>query len=1113
MANWTGFGFLTGKFARWTVGVLIVVVFAVGLGQAVGTGAAQTAPDCSNVNYNGDGTAGNPYEVGNVNQLQCIENQDLDASYEVVSDIDASDTPSWNGGDGFEPIETFTGTFEGEGEEITGLTINRPTESGVGVFGVVGGSATVEDVSLIGVDVTGSGDVGGLVGVNSDNAAVTRSSVVGDVEGVSDVGVVVGQNGATVSESSADGSVDGAADAGGLVGDNDDSGTVTNSSARVRVDGSDDTGGLVGDNGGGGIVADSFATGKVDGNDEVGGLVGLNDGTVRGSNSTGNVDATTEVGGLVGDNDGGSVTRSKATGDVTGTDSRVGGLVGNNRGPVTRSFARGATDGSFDVGGLVGNNGDQVARSYSTGGVNGDGDVGGLVGDNDGGSVTRSYAVGSVNGDGDTGGLVGDSVGTVTSSYWDTLATGQTDSDGGTGLVTTEMQGGAAIGNMTDFDFTSTWDTVTNPEDYPILAWQQPDDGLSPPNFEVSIDSTNSPVTEGETLTVTAMVTNTGDQQGTQTITATASGLGSITRTVTLDGGELRTETVSIPTSPGDAGTSTVTVESEDDIAMTTVTIEPESDSPPTASFTVSPSSPSISDTVSFDASGSSDSDGSIQAYDWDFGDGTTATGQTVTHSYSNSGTFTVTLTVTDDDGAKDTTSRTVSVTGDGGSQATVESSSVTVDGTGDTGESAITIDAEDGVSIANVEVSVDTSVAEIVNVQEGADVDSSQPAQTFDVVDQTADSVRIEYNNLQAQANPVEDFELAVVEFESQTDDGSTQIGVAEDGLFDGNQNEYTLIGEQEGALTVGADPANYELSNLNPEEATVTEGDDPIDVSVDVDNVGGLQGNQDLELTVENSSGVVASDTETGVQVGAGDSTTVTFTDVPAGTLVPGEYDHIVSSDNDTVEGNLTVQEPAFFEVSDLQAPGTVEEGEEFDVNATVENTGDLSATQEVEFRLNATGEPLNEAAEVSNTTVALDAGESTTVEFADLSVGQTGDFDHGVFTEDDSETATITVESAALFEEPLPDRDGNDLFNNPPQNVSAVGDDPALFEDLSGDGDGLDTGQTVQWWTEIVLTDGEYADFLNDEQVDALDWNGDGQLTPADAVSLWTEQVLGG
>jgi len=161
----------------------------------------------------------------------------------------------------------------------------------------------------------------------------------------------------------------------------------------------------------------------------------------------------------------------------------------------------------------------------------------------------------------------------VTDSYWDTQTTGQPTSDGGTGLTTSEMTGSAATNNMQGFDFTSTWKTVTNPDDYPILAFQAEDDP-DPANFEVSIDSTNSPVTEGDTLTVTGTITNTGGQQDTQDIIASTSGLGSVTRPVTLDAGESTTETVSIPTSTGDAGSFTITVESDDDTATTTVTVE-----------------------------------------------------------------------------------------------------------------------------------------------------------------------------------------------------------------------------------------------------------------------------------------------------------------------------------------------------------------------------------------------------------------------------------------------------------------------------------------------------------------------------------------------------------
>jgi len=55
---------------------------------------------------------------------------------------------------------------------------------------------------------------------------------------------------------------------------------------------------------------------------------------------------------------------------------------------------------------------------------------------------------------------------------------------------------------------------------------------------------------------------------------------------------------------------------------------------------------------ITFDGSASSDSDGTIAQYDWDFGDGSTGTGETAVHSYDQAGTYTVTLTVTDDAGA-----------------------------------------------------------------------------------------------------------------------------------------------------------------------------------------------------------------------------------------------------------------------------------------------------------------------------------------------------------------------------------------------------------------------------------------------------------------------------
>ncbi len=67
--------------------------------------------------------------------------------------------------------------------------------------------------------------------------------------------------------------------------------------------------------------------------------------------------------------------------------------------------------------------------------------------------------------------------------------------------------------------------------------------------------------------------------------------------------------------------------------------------------------------TFTFSAAGSTDSDGRITGYAWDFGDGSApAAGEQVVHAYAAAGTYTVTLTVTDDDGATTTATRQVVV-------------------------------------------------------------------------------------------------------------------------------------------------------------------------------------------------------------------------------------------------------------------------------------------------------------------------------------------------------------------------------------------------------------------------------------------------------------------
>jgi hypothetical protein len=154
--------------------------------------------------------------------------------------------------------------------------------------------------------------------------------------------------------------------------------------------------------------------------------------------------------------------------NITGNNN-VGGLVGRNSGTVSNSYSTGNITGDINVGGLVGhyNWEGNISNSYSTGNVSGEEDVGGLVGYNNDGNISNSYSTGNVTGVDDVGGIIGYNLGTVSNSYWDTEATGQSSSDGGgNGLTTSQMQGSSAKSNM-NFDFNSTWSTVEG--DYPEL--------------------------------------------------------------------------------------------------------------------------------------------------------------------------------------------------------------------------------------------------------------------------------------------------------------------------------------------------------------------------------------------------------------------------------------------------------------------------------------------------------------------------------------------------------------------------------------------------------------------------------------------------------------------
>lgn len=82
----------------------------------------------------------------------------------------------------------------------------------------------------------------------------------------------------------------------------------------------------------------------------------------------------------------------------------------------------------------------------------------------------------------------------------------------------------------------------------------------------------------------------------------------------------------------------------------------------PIASFTYSPATPAVGENVYFNASASTDPDGTIVQYQWTYGDGDVEYGETQIHDFARAGAYTVILTVTDNAGNKASTARTIIV-------------------------------------------------------------------------------------------------------------------------------------------------------------------------------------------------------------------------------------------------------------------------------------------------------------------------------------------------------------------------------------------------------------------------------------------------------------------
>ncbi len=380
----------------------------------------------------GSGTETDPYQISTGAQLAYLatsvnSGNEYNGTYFVLTnDIDLNNqdwTPIGTSNSGY-----FCGVFDGAEHTISNLYINS-TSSYQGLFGYLGG--TVKNLTVSG-EVTGAGDVGGIVGCNYSTGAIVENCINQcTVTGTgTSIGGVVGNNGyaeryGTIKDCTNSGTIIGEGYyVGGVVGRSGtavegctNSGTVTNTESY--------TGGIVGRGYDG--VTNCTNSGTVTTTDGyTGGIVGFNTtGNIENCINEETVTGGSIIGGIAGYTGSGVVvTGCTNSGTVENSAATTGGIVAANYGTVEKCLNSGNINGKSHTGGVVGYNyGDAIQNSANNGIVIGKGNVGGVVGnvDSSSGSIVSSYNTGAVSGESYVGGILGttnDTGDTVSNCYY-----------------------------------------------------------------------------------------------------------------------------------------------------------------------------------------------------------------------------------------------------------------------------------------------------------------------------------------------------------------------------------------------------------------------------------------------------------------------------------------------------------------------------------------------------------------------------------------------------------------------------------------------------------------------------------------------------------------------
>lgn len=271
----------------------------------------------------GAGTLDAPYQIANASQLQAMRLAPA-AHYRLVGDIDITESLAWDYGRGWSPVgktgsgEQFSGSLDGAGHTLRGLTINRPNSLYQGLFGHSGSAHALRDFKLREAHVWGASRSAILIG---------ESSGGGEIRDIEISGILLGTG----------------QYAGGAVGYGR-SILLDHVHAQVHIEGQATTGGLCGYFGNASRLNHSYVLGNVFGANQTGGLVGYShvDGRIYDCFARANVTGGDEVGGLVGHQQTNStsiIRRCYAVGTVSGTGTHIGGLLGRlSTGSVVESY-------------------------------------------------------------------------------------------------------------------------------------------------------------------------------------------------------------------------------------------------------------------------------------------------------------------------------------------------------------------------------------------------------------------------------------------------------------------------------------------------------------------------------------------------------------------------------------------------------------------------------------------------------------------------------------------------------------------------------------------------------------------------------------------------------